>query len=76
MLRRRPMDARGGLDVMGGYEILLLEEKAASVERSAKTSEKKKVASQTMEEGSGEGKPKDYKTSKDFIGKDWTDVAF
>ena len=76
MMEYKPTDEAGNLDFHKGYEILTKVKAAEVAEKSVKTDAKKKVASQTMEEGRGEGKPKDYMTPKDLRGKDWTDVAF
>ena len=70
----KPVDDQGNLDFHKGYDILSKIKVAEGVEKSQKTEEKKKVASQSMEEGS-EVTPKNYKTPKDLRNKDWSDLA-
>ena len=70
----KPVDDQGNLNFHKGYEILLKGKAADEVEKSRKTEQKKKIASQSMAEGSGESQ-RNYKTSKDLRNKDWSDLA-
>lgn len=71
----RPTDNEGNLDFKKGYEIMTKLNAVQKNEKTQKVKEKKKVASQTMEDSKGETKTKDFVTTHDLKNQDWTQLV-